>query len=151
MTSGHVGTTQGDVRYDRRLANWKPPCHPLTFVAPSPCLRRMGPGERFMEEITAQPAWAEGLNERQKRLPVFYKGRQVGEFIADPSAALRTCFVVDGRIIPSTGSGQASSSKPSKRLTKSMRPRPATTWRHRDCDWLSSRTLEHRLLSSSGL
>jgi len=43
--------------------------------------------------------------ERQKRLPVFYKGRQVGEFIADPSATLRTCFVVDGRIIPSTSSG----------------------------------------------
>ena len=29
--------------------------------------------------------------ERQKRLPVFYKGKQVGEFIAD--------FVVDGKII----------------------------------------------------
>lgn len=25
----------------------------------------MGPGERFMEEVAARPAWAEGLNERQ--------------------------------------------------------------------------------------
>lgn len=25
----------------------------------------MGPGERFMEEVTARPAWAEGLNKRQ--------------------------------------------------------------------------------------
>jgi ATP-dependent DNA helicase RecG len=25
----------------------------------------MGPGKRFMEEMTARPAWAEGLNERQ--------------------------------------------------------------------------------------
>jgi len=25
----------------------------------------MGPGERFMEEMAARPAWAEGLNERQ--------------------------------------------------------------------------------------
>ena len=59
--------------------------------------------------------------ERQTELPVFYKDKQVGWFKAD--------FVVDGRIIPSTGSGQASSSKPSKRLTKSMRPRPTTTLR----------------------
>lgn len=25
----------------------------------------VGPGERFMEDLTSQPAWAEGLNERQ--------------------------------------------------------------------------------------
>ena len=25
----------------------------------------MGPGKRFMEEVTVQPAWAEGSNERQ--------------------------------------------------------------------------------------
>lgn len=28
-------------------------------------VRLMGPGERFMEEVTARPAWVEGLNERQ--------------------------------------------------------------------------------------
>lgn len=28
-------------------------------------VRLMGPGERFMEEVTARPAWGEGLNERQ--------------------------------------------------------------------------------------
>lgn len=28
-------------------------------------VRLMGPGDRFMEELTVQPAWAEGLNERQ--------------------------------------------------------------------------------------
>jgi len=28
-------------------------------------VRLMGPGERFMEEVAARPAWVEGLNERQ--------------------------------------------------------------------------------------
>jgi GxxExxY protein len=54
--------------------------------------------------------------ERQKRLPVFYKGKQVGEFIADPSAMLRTCFVVDGKIIPSTRLRQAQPSGSGHRL-----------------------------------
>jgi len=28
-------------------------------------VKLMGPGERFMEEVTVRPAWAKGLNERQ--------------------------------------------------------------------------------------
>jgi len=36
-------------------------------------VRLMGPGERFMEEVTARPAWAEGLNERQVEA-VLYAG-----------------------------------------------------------------------------
>jgi len=37
--------------------------------------------------------------EVQKRLLVTYKGQIAGEYIADPSTALRTGFVVDGKII----------------------------------------------------
>ena len=35
----------------------------------------MGPGKRFMEEMTARPAWAEGLNERQVEA-VLYVGER---------------------------------------------------------------------------
>ncbi len=35
----------------------------------------IGPGERFMEEVMALPAWAEGLRERQVEA-VLYAGRR---------------------------------------------------------------------------
>ena len=41
--------------------------------------------------------------ERQQRLPVTYKGHPVGHYVADASTRLRTCFVVDGRILLELG------------------------------------------------
>ena len=37
--------------------------------------------------------------ERQKELPVYYKGKLVGQYVADSSTKLRTCFVIDEQII----------------------------------------------------
>jgi len=37
--------------------------------------------------------------EQFKKLPVYYKGVLVGDYEADPSATLRTCFVIEGKII----------------------------------------------------
>jgi len=44
--------------------------------------------------------------EQFKRLPVTYKGVLVGDYVADPSATLRTCLAIEDKIIPSTSSGQ---------------------------------------------
>jgi len=48
--------------------------------------------------------------ERQKELPVYYKGQLVGHYVAD--------FVVDGQIIPSTSSGHRLELKAVSALTK---------------------------------
>jgi ATP-dependent DNA helicase RecG len=46
----------------------------------------MGPGERFMEEVTIRPAWAKGLSERQMEA-VLYVGEH-GRITAREHCAL---------------------------------------------------------------
>jgi len=82
----------------------------------------LGPG--FLESVY-QTALSYELEIRglpfheQYRLQVGYKDIIAGEYRAD--------FIVDNKVIPSTGSGQASKSKLSANSTKSMRLSSSTT------------------------
>ena len=71
--------------------------------------RILGPGflEAVYQKALAHELTLRGIRfEQFKKLPVYYKGILVGEYEADPSATLRTCFVIEDKIIPSTSSGQ---------------------------------------------
>jgi len=64
--------------------------------------RVLGSGflEAVYESALAYELTLRGIHfERQKHLPVYYKDQLLGEYVAD--------FVIEGQIIPSTGSGQA--------------------------------------------
>ena len=67
--------------------------------------RILGPGflEAVYQKALAHELTLRGIRfEQFKKLPVYYKGILVGEYEADPSTTLRTCFVIEGKIIPST-------------------------------------------------
>lgn len=74
----------------------------------------MGPGERFMEEVAARPAWAEGLNERQVEA-VLYVGehgrisnREYRELfgVSNYTAAMDLKDLVEKRILVAEGMGR---------------------------------------------
>lgn len=74
----------------------------------------MGPGERFMEEVAARPAWAEGLNERQVEA-VLYVGehgrisnRQYRELfsVSNYTAAMDLKNLVEKQILVAEGMGR---------------------------------------------
>ena len=74
----------------------------------------MGPGQRFMEETAARPAWAEGLNERQVEA-VLYVGEHGGisnrEYrelfnVSNYTAAMDLKDLVERRILAAEGMGR---------------------------------------------
>lgn len=78
-------------------------------------VRLMGPGERFMEEMTARPDWAEGLNERQVKAVLYVRehGRITNREYRDLTSVSRRWAtkelqeLVELEVLAMRGSGRA--------------------------------------------
>jgi len=79
--------------------------------------------------------------ETQKRLPVYYKGQLVGDYIADPSISSGQVSWWKAKL--------SSNSKPSPNWPQSTKLKPTTIWRPQAYPWLSCSILAQRLSNAN--